>query len=60
MGDELGLTEGTSPTPDTFQKDEKVPIVEAVWIEEARRNAERVWAGKRKLDGAPGETVESV
>lgn len=60
MVDELGLTEGASPTPDTFRKDEKVPIVEAVWIEEATRNAERVWAGKRKLDGAPGETVESV
>jgi len=58
--DELGLTEGTSPTPDTFRKDEKVLIVEAVWIEEAMRNAERVWAGKRKLDGTHGKTVESV
>jgi hypothetical protein len=58
--DELGLTEGASPTPDTFRKDEKMPSVEAVWIEEATRNAERVWASKRKADGVPGKTVESV
>jgi hypothetical protein len=58
--DELGLTEGASPTSDTYRKDEKVLSVEGGWIEEATKNAERVWDSKRKLDGAPGKTVESV
>jgi hypothetical protein len=60
VGDALGLTEGASPTLGIFRRDERVRSVEAARIEETRRNVERVWIGKRKPDGTPRETVESV
>jgi hypothetical protein len=60
VGDALGLTEGSSPTLGIFRRDEKVRNVEAVRIEEARRNVECVWVGKQKEDGTLRETVELV